>query len=432
VTHHPSTLLEVPSGPLQVYGSPTTPLNAHDDSFCSDGQAVISQYSVKFSLIVPTYNEGKNIKDVVHLLSNLLDGVIPGDYELVVVDDNSPDKTWEIAQGLMPQYPQLRVMRRQLERGLSSAVIRGWQAARGEILGVIDADLQHPPEILLKLLAEIEEGADLAVASRHVEGGGVSEWSIARRFLSRGAQMLGLILLPGVVGRVTDPMSGYFMVRRSAIAERTLYPLGYKILIEVLGRGDIGQIAEVGYVFQERQKGESKVTSKQYVEYLHHLTRLRIASGRLGRIQQRFEVPLGRLVRFGLVGLSGVFVDMSLLYLLSDPTTLSLPLNLGKSIAAEVAILNNFLWNDAWTFSDLSSNQKGMRKRFKRFLKFNLICLAGLVLNLLTFDLLIYLFGINPYIANLVAIIVVTGWNFWLNLKLSWRVTEVTPSSIKD
>jgi dolichol-phosphate mannosyltransferase len=420
-TQNSSALLEVLSGPLQVFGSPTVSQNA----YIHDQDNLKSQHSVKFSLIIPTYNEGRNIQDIIRLLSGLLDQALPGEYELIVVDDNSPDRTWEIAQNLLSAFPQLRVMRRQLERGLSSAVIRGWQAARGEILGVIDADLQHPPEVLLKLLDAIERGADLAVASRHVEGGGVSEWSLARRFLSRGAQTLGLILLPGVVGRVTDPMSGYFMVRRRAIGDRTLYPLGYKILLEVLGRGDIEQIAEVGYVFQERQQGESKVTAKQYIEYLHHLTRLRIASGRLGRVQQRFEIPLGRLVRFGLVGISGVFVDMTLLYLLSDPTTLGLPLNLGKSIAAEIAIFNNFLWNDAWTFGDLSSSQKGMQKQFKRFLKFNFVCLAGLVLNLLTFDVLVYLLSVNPYLANLIAIAIVTVWNFWLNLKLSWRVTEV-------
>jgi dolichol-phosphate mannosyltransferase len=105
------------------------------------------------------------------------------------------------------------------------------------VLGVIDADLQHPPELLLKLWGEIKRGGDLAVASRHVEGGGVSDWSVIRRFLSRGAQTLGLIILPEVIGRVSDPMSGYFMVRRRCIAGRTLSPLGYKILIEVLARG---------------------------------------------------------------------------------------------------------------------------------------------------------------------------------------------------
>ena len=106
--------------------------------------------------------------------------------------------------------------------------------------------------------------------SRHAEGGGVSEWSALRRALSRGAQFLGLCVLPTVVGRVSDPMSGYFMVRRSAIADTELSPLGYKILIEVIGRGRIARIAEVPYVFVERAAGESKVTSKLYVEYLRH------------------------------------------------------------------------------------------------------------------------------------------------------------------
>ena len=396
-----NSLLPVPSGYLQI--SPLTPASANADS-----------RSVLFSLIIPTYKESKNVANIVRILSELLDGVIPGDYELIIVDDDSPDRTWEVAQSLLPAYPQLRVMRRQQEKGLSTAVIRGWQAARGEILGVIDGDLQHPPEVLLKLLLEIEQGADLAVASRHVEGGGVSEWSIVRRFLSRGAQTIGLILLPGVVGRVSDPMSGYFLVRRSAIVGKTMNPLGYKILIEVLGRGNIGRIGEVGYVFQERKEGESKVTWKQYVDYLGHLLRLRFA-----------KWPIARFLRFGTVGLSGVFVDMAVLYLLHDPTTLALPLTRSKIISAEVAIINNFLWNDAWTFGDMSSHQRGWRKRLKRFLKFNIICLMGLVLNVVLLNILYNILRVHYLWANLIAIAIVTFWNFWINLKLNWRVTEV-------
>ncbi|HAG82762.1 MAG TPA: sulfonate ABC transporter permease [Cyanobacteria bacterium UBA12227] len=392
-----NSLLPVPSGSLQIADLPTN-----------------GEPPLRFSLIIPTYKEAKNIPKIVEQLTQLLDPELPGDYELIVVDDNSPDGTWEVAQELMPNYPQLRVMRRVEERGLSTAVIRGWQAARGEVLGVIDADLQHPPELLLKLWGEIKRGGDMAVASRHVEGGGVSDWSIVRRFLSRGAQTVGLILLPGVVGRVSDPMSGYFMVRRKCIADRTLSPLGYKILIEVLARGRVPWIGEVGYVFQERQEGESKVTAKQYVDYLRHLIRLRLSLG-----------PIGRLVRFGTVGLTGVVVDMGMLFLLSDPTTLGLPLTRSKIIASELAIINNFLWNDVWTFGDIARRQPGMRQRLERLLKFNLICLGGLILNVLILNLLFNVFGINRYVANLIAIAVVTVWNFWLNLKLSWRVTDV-------
>ena len=219
-----SELLPVPTGVLEIGNSPSV----------TDGT---TETQLKFSLIIPSYNEGGNIQEIVKILSRLLDSEIPGEYELIVVDDDSPDRTWKLAQELTVQYPQLRVMRRQHDKGLSTAVIRGWQVARGEVLGVIDADLQHPPEVLLKLWHEIKKGADLAVASRHVEGGGVSEWSVIRRFLSRGAQMLGLVILPEVIGRLSDPMSGYFMVRRDAIVGKSLSPVGYKILIEVTGRG---------------------------------------------------------------------------------------------------------------------------------------------------------------------------------------------------
>lgn len=381
------------------------------------------QSNIWFSLVIPTYNEGKNIERLIAQLSSLLDRSIPHQYELIVVDDDSPDRTWEVAQQFVADYPQLRVMRRQLEKGLSTAVIRGWQVAEGEILGVIDGDLQHPPTVLSQLLSEINRGADLAVASRHIVGGGVSEWSLTRRFLSRGAQVLGLLILPQVVGRVSDPMSGYFLIRRYTIADRALSPLGYKILLEVLGRGDIQQIAEVGYVFQERQAGESKVSWRQYVDYLVHLGRLR-ARGRISRLRNTYRLPIRRFIRFGLVGLSGVFIDMGMLYLLSDPTMLGWGLTRSKILASETAILNNFLWNDRWTFGDISSQQKGWQKRIKRLLKFNLICLAGLILNVLLLNLLYNWVGLNRYWANLIAILAVTLWNFWLNLKLSWRVTD--------
>ena len=388
-----------------------------------DQVSQLLEKSVKFSLIVPTYNERKNLARLVEILTQLLNNYFQENYELIIVDDDSPDLTWQVGLDLMSSYPQLRVMRRQGEKGLSTAVIRGWQASEGEILGVIDGDLQHPPETLIKMLDEMVNGADLVVASRHVEGGGVSDWGFIRRFLSRGAQMLGLLILPNVIGRVSDPMSGYFMVRRSAIANCPMNPLGYKILIEVLGRGNIGSVAEVGYVFQERQEGESKVTWRQYVDYLLHLLRLR-SRGRITKLREKLRVPVKRFFKFGLVGFSGVFVDMVIFYLLSDASTLGWGLTRSKIIAAEVAVLNNFLWNDLWTFRDLAQQQFGRRKLIKRFVKFNLICLVGIGLNLIILNFLYNNLHINKYLANLIAIAIVTIWNFLFNLKLSWRVTQ--------
>jgi dolichol-phosphate mannosyltransferase len=407
----------------QLVPCPTGALKIRQVADLSPGEQGPCSASPYLSLAIPTYNEADNIKALLQRLITLLDQLQPQSYELIVVDDDSPDRTWQIALALSSTYPQVRVIRRRRERGLSSAVIRAWQVAQGEILGVIDADLQHPPEVIGDLIGAMAAGTDLAVASRHVSGGGVSRWNLGRRLLSRGAQTLGLLLLPGVVGRVSDPMSGYFMVRRGAIAGPSLNPKGYKILLEVLGRGQIATIQEVGYVFQERQQGSSKVSWRQYLDYLHHLLRLRVG-GRLSQVPARF--PLQRFLRFGLVGLSGVVVDMAVLYLLH--THLGLPLTRSKLVAAELAIINNFFWNDAWTFADISLRQRGWPARCKRGLKFNLICLVGLGLNVVALNIFYNLvFGQRcPYLANLLAIALVTLWNFWLNLKLSWRVTQVS------
>lgn len=402
-----SDLLPTPEGPLSISPSPDRP-----------GRAP------RLSLIVPTYNEAKNVTAMVTLISGLLDRALGSDYEIIIVDDDSPDRTWEAAAGLMIYFPRLSVMRRRTERGLSSAVIRGWQAARGQVLAVIDGDLQHPPEVILELLAAIDGGADLAVASRHVEGGGVSSWSIARRVLSRGAQMVGLILLPGVVGKVSDPMSGYFMVRREAIAGTEMHPLGYKILIEVIARGTIDVIAEVGYEFRERVLGESKVSARQYIDYLRHLGRLRMATGfSLRPWKLLSSLPIQRFVRFGAVGLSGVIVDMGVLYLLHDPHSLGWGLSLSKVFGAELAILNNFFWNDRWTFRDLAGRQRGRSAALRRLLKFNVVCLLGLAINVSLLNLFSGGLHVGYLFANVMAIGVVTLWNFWMNLKLSWRVT---------
>ncbi len=368
---------------------------------------------IRLSVVVPTYCEAKNITEMVTRLAQLLDGVLPGQYEIIVVDDNSPDLTWEIAQRLCADISSLRVMRRDTERGLSTAVVRGWQAARGDLLGVIDADLQHPPETAVDLFRMMERGSDIAVATRHIEGAGVSDWSIFRRFISRGAQIIGLVVLPGIVGRVTDPMSGYFMVRRRAIEDIELQPLGYKILIEVLARGRCRWIGEVPYVFRERDLGESKVTRAVYWDYVRHLLRLRLAS-----------LPFNRFLRFAVVGCSGVVIDMGLLYLLSDPSMLALGLTRSKLIASEIAVINNFIWNDVWTFADISKRDRGGKNRLRRFAKFQLICLAGVLLNAALLNFQFNVLGMNRYFANAVAIVLVTGWNFWLNLKVSWRTAD--------
>jgi dolichol-phosphate mannosyltransferase len=364
------------------------------------------------SMVLPTFNEAANIVAVLEQLMAHLDSVPGLHYEIIVVDDDSPDRTWEKAGQVGEIFPQVRVVRRQTERGLSTAVIRGWQVARGRVLGVMDADLQHPAEVTEKLWSEITRGADLAIASRHVEGGGVSDWSLARRIISRCAQLIGLAILPEVTARVSDPMSGYFMISRAAIAGRQLNPLGYKILIEVLGRGKVRWISEVPYVFRERVEGSSKVTNRIYLEYFQHLLRIRL-----------YLLKSSSFFRFCVVGMSGVAIDMALLYLLSDPSTLHWGLTRSKILASEAALINNFIWNDLWTFAEISRHQNRWGQRLKRFLKFNAICAFGLLLNVLILNFEFNKLHMNRYAANLIAIAMVTIWNYGTNWKLNWRVT---------
>ena len=230
---------------------------------------------ITLSLVLPTLNEAENIEAVIAASSSVLEkaGI---SYELIVVDDDSPDETWRKAVSCAASLSTLRVIRRTGEKGLATAIVRGWQAARGETLGVMDADLQHPPEALPKLWAEIDGGADLAVASRYAPAGGISDWSLRRRIVSRVAQGIGLLVLPEIAGRLRDPMSGYLLVRREKLVGVTLKPRGYKILLEVLGRCDIRSIAEVGYVFRERSQSQSKLTWRIYRDYLLHLGSLRV------------------------------------------------------------------------------------------------------------------------------------------------------------
>ena len=209
------------------------------------------------------------------------------------------------------------------------------------------------------------------------------------------------------------------MVRRSSVTNQILNPQGYKILLEILGRGEIEHISEVGYVFQERQDGESKVTWRQYVEYLQHLVRLR-SDGRLEKFQEQF--PIGRFLKFGAVGFSGVFVDLGVFWMLSNG--LGLAAVTATILSAEVAVLNNFIWNDRWTFGDRSIQQPGRRSMVRRFLKFNVLCLVGIVLQGTLVGLMSKVAGVPAIGAKLLAIALVMLWNFWINLKLSWRVTD--------
>ena len=367
------------------------------------------------SIIVPAYNERGNIELLVERAGQAL--AASGEpYELIIVDDNSPDGTAEAVRGLQASRPWLRLVVRTKDRGLSSAVIAGWDVASGDVLGCMDADLQHPPEVLTKLIHALRtSGADIVVGSRHVSGGGVSDWSLARRMVSWTATLLAALAVPGTLGEVRDPMSGFFLLRRTVIRTASLKPRGYKILLEVLAKGNYSAVREVPFVFQERIEGGSKIGSSVIWDYIVHLLRISLETG-----------EAARAARFIAVGFSGGIVNLFLYRLLVAAQWTVWEAATG---AAALAILNNFFWNERFTFPEARKASPGMGPAMHRLLIFAFISLGGLVLNVGVVELLVAILRL-PWVPGILAGIAVAGaWNFFANANFTWRRKNKTAAA---
>lgn len=359
------------------------------------------------SVVIPTYNEGAVIKETLERAAAALHAA-GEEFELIVVDDSSADGTAALAEALSRELP-IKVLRRPGRLGLATAVRDGWARARGEVLGVMDADLQHPPEVLAELARAMRDPEiDLAIASRYVAGGGIPEWSWIRRLMSWGATHLAASVLPWTLAQVRDPMSGMFFVRASALAGVELSPLGYKILLEVLGKSGSRGLVEVPYVFEERGRGSSKLGARQYVEYLLHLARLARSTGQLRG-----------WIRYVAVGLVGAMLNIAALYLLAGQ--LGWRLWLALPVAIELALLSNFLWNERLTFTMSRSGVGDSRATLGRLLRYERVCLPGALLNaLVTFFLARR--GVSLLPAAAAGVVAGGVWNLALNIPAIWRV----------
>jgi dolichol-phosphate mannosyltransferase len=226
----------------------------------------------RFALVVPTLNEAGNIDT---LLTALIDALSETqyEYEVVIVDDGSTDGTVEQVRGWIKRDPRIRLISRVGERGLAGAVLYGWSQSRANLLGVIDADLQHPPELLPELLKAVER-ADIAIASRYARNHGTKGWNPLRAAVSRLSTFVAAPLISKKNLRVTDPMSGFFVVRRRCIEGLTFQTTGFKLLLEILVRGRIQIAQEVPYTFGLRRTGRSKANAAVAFDYLHLLGRL--------------------------------------------------------------------------------------------------------------------------------------------------------------
>lgn len=224
---------------------------------------------MEITLVVPTYNEAENLPILMEkVFKEFSQNNISG--RVIVVDDDSPDGTWRVAEELRETYPGLDVLRRIGKSGLSSAVLDGFETASSEVLGVMDADLSHPPERIPAMLEPIlSEGADFVIGSRYVDTGGIENWTAWRKLSSKLATLTVLGLT-----NVKDPMSGYFFIRRKVVEGADLDPKGFKIALEILVRGNYRRVVEVPIVFADRRYGKSKLGFNVVMDYLLHLSKL--------------------------------------------------------------------------------------------------------------------------------------------------------------
>ena len=354
------------------------------------------------SVILPTYNEAENLPVLLDRLTEILADL---DYEIIVVDDNSPDGTWEIADSYASDSPRIQSIRRLSDRGLSSAVMAGMEVAKGRVLAVMDSDLQHDENALIDLIAPILDGeADVCLGSREAEGGSYGEWSRFRRFVSwSGAQLARRLL--GIP--VSDPMSGFFAVSRERYLQVAddINPRGFKILLEFVARGPKPRLAEVGYGFRERVAGESNLTSSVIGAYLVALIDLFVG-----------RVVSATFTAYALVGLLGVAVRFVLLLVLS-----SAGFAWAALVAFQVSVMSNYAFNNSFTFAP--ERRRGVRA-WTGFASFQLIALHGLMVQAGVAAFAGYEPAELPtasVFVQIVGVALATTGNFHLSRHITWR-----------
>jgi dolichol-phosphate mannosyltransferase len=356
---------------------------------------------IVLSIVVPTFNERANVEALLNALSLVLADV---SWEMILVDDDSPDGTWSAAKSLGTQDPRIRCLRRVGRRGLAGACIEGILSSSADFVAVMDGDMQHDEAVITAMLQALQEGgADLAVGTRsgglqHRDAMSPLRWRVS----ALGRAMLRLVLKSGI----RDPMSGFFMIRRALVEEMAphLSTEGFKILADILLTAPKPlRIAEIPYVFRPRTEGESKfglLVALQYGGFVIHKL-----SGGL--------IPI-RFVLFGAVGVFGLFVHLLILRL-----ALSLA-GVGffsaQLIATYGAMSGNFLLNNKITFRD-----RGYRgaKVASAFLAFCLVCSVGTLANA---NLATWIFASRPswWIAGLSGALVSSVWNYAASQTFVW------------
>ena len=357
---------------------------------------------LEISVIVPTFNERDNVLELVSRLERCLAGRA---WEVIFVDDDSPDDTAALVRRLAQQDRRVRCLQRIGRRGLSSACVEGMLASGAPVLAVMDGDLQHDEELLPRMLDVLKQGnADVVVGTRYSAGGGVGQWEASRARMSRFATRLSRYV---VRADISDPMSGFFALRREAFeaAVRQLSSIGFKILLDLVASSPAPlRICELPYQFRTRRAGESKLDSQAVWEYLMLLVDKLVGA----------YVP-ARFVAFAAIGGLGVAVHFVVLAALFGPLQVSFAAS--QTAAALVAMTSNFALNNALTYRDRRLRGWGW---LKGWLSFTLVCSIGLLANV---GIAAYLFASQTawVLAALAGIAVGAVWNYAVTSAYTWR-----------
>lgn len=354
------------------------------------------------AVVIPTYNEVENVPILVDRLQAALAGI---DWELIFVDDDSPDGTAQRIREIACDHPHVRLLQRVGRRGLSSACIEGMLATTAPYLAVMDADLQHDEALLPEMLTRLQrEPLDIVIGSRYVAGGQVGDWDAQRASMSQLATRLGQHLIKA---DVKDPMSGFFMLRAEVLLEcvRELSGVGYKILLDLFATYPRPlRFLELPYQFRARRSGESKLDEAVLWEYLLMLI-------------QKWAGPMipARFIAFSLIGGSGVFVHMLVLWL--SFKGLGASFLVGQSLAALVAMTTNFFLNNLFTYSDMRLRGWDL---LRGWLSFVAACSVGALANV---GIASWIFEAHSFwvLSALAGILVGAVWNYAVTAVYTWK-----------
>jgi len=380
---------------------------------------IVTTRSKSLSVIVPTYNESKNIVGILDSLRKHLPVGI--DTEIIVVDDNSPDGTGNIveeyAKNSQKENSQsVQIIHRKTERGLSSAILAGIKYAKGDSVVVMDSDFSHPPQTIPKMIEELQKSeCDIVVASRYVNGGSVKGWPFKRKIISKGATK---IARHGLGIKIKDPMSGFFAFKRHIINNIKFDAIGYKILLEILVKARGVKVKEIPYEFINREEGSSKLDGSVAIDYVKSLWKLYRYGKTIREKEKRVSVRfLSKAGRFYTVGASGLLVNYLVSFLFG--VVLS---NLWYIYATMIGIVfsmtSNFILNKVWTFEDRDFDLKKTLRQYGLFLGFSGI---GAIFQIFMIYILVESRHLNYSVALFVAVIIASVGNFILNKRWTFQ-----------